>query len=98
MRLFAVEPLSGRAGRLLPDEGLRFQNLDHDLRLFVETVPWKFLTGENEPEIALWRDDTAKFDGLRVDQLSVAGSMLRRAHDRFFRRFAELIDTFRLVA
>ena len=33
---------------------------------------------ENEPGNALLRDDTAQFNGLYFDQLSVAGSMLRR--------------------
>ncbi len=35
-------------------------------------------------------DDTARICGLRVDQLSVAGSMLRRGHVRFLSRFADL--------
>ncbi len=69
---------------------LSYRKLDHDLRLFVETVPENLLTGENEPGSALWRDDTARFSGLRVVQLSVAGSMLRRGHDRLMSRFAEI--------
>ena len=56
----------------------------------METVPGNLLTGENEPENALWRDDTARSVGLRVDQLSVAGSMLRRDATDFFTGLPDL--------
>ena len=75
-----------------------YRKLDHDLTRFVETVPGNLLTGENEPENALWRDDPARSVGLDVDQLSVAGSMLRRGRERRFHRFAGFIGTFRLSA
>jgi hypothetical protein len=40
-----------------------YRKLDHDLRLFVETVPENVLTGEIEPEFALWRDAQPKSIG-----------------------------------
>jgi hypothetical protein len=56
-----------------------------------------FLTGENEPENALWRDDTARFVWLRVDQLSVAGSMLRRGSRPIFSQVCQIYRHFQAI-